>query len=146
MKELCACEVFTSCERMRGFATEDPVAYAFSHPEAKRLLQAVLEEGGRNPEDIRTQLVLHPETFHRVVRRLAQFDLIRIRAAPGAKFRNRRIPVIVEPSEKTEKILEVLRQLDQVIAKNKMVLGERTVKDLAVLSPLMVPHRQLEEP
>ncbi|MDG6913211.1 MAG: helix-turn-helix transcriptional regulator [Nitrososphaerota archaeon] len=133
MKELSTSTPFTLCENMRGFATEDPVAYAFSHPEAKRLLQAVLEEGGRNPEDIRTQLGLHPETFRRVLRRLAQFDLVTIRAAPGAKVRNRRIPVVVEPSKKTEKTVKVLQRLDQVVVENADVVGQKTVKHLAVL-------------
>lgn len=133
MKELSTLALFTLCDSMRGFSTEDPVAYAFSHPEAKRLLQAVLKEGGRNPEEIRNQLGLHPETFHRVLRRLSQFDLVRIRAAPGAKFRNHRIPVIVEPSKKTEKMVKVLQRLDQVVTDNADVVGQRTVKHLAVL-------------
>lgn len=118
---------------MKGFATEDPVAYAFSHPEAKRLLHAVMEEGGRNPEELRCQLGLHPETFRRILRRLSQFDLVKIRAAPGAKFRNHRIPVIVEPSRKTEKMVKVLQRLDQVVAESADVVGQKTVKHLAVL-------------
>ncbi len=133
MKALSTLAPFTLCENMRGFATENPVAYAFSHPEAKRLLQAVLEEGGRNPEDIRAQLGLHPETFHRVLRRLAQFDLVTIRAAPGAKVRNHRIPVIVEPSKKTEKTVKVLQRLDQVVVESADLVGQKTVKHLAVL-------------
>ncbi len=133
MKELSALAPFTLCDNMRGFATEDPVAYAFSHPEAKRLLQAILEEGGRNPEEVRNQLGLHPETFHRVLRRLAQFDLVTIRAAPGAKFRNHRIPVVVEPSRKTERMVKVLQRLDQVVIENEDIVGQKTVKHLAVL-------------
>ena len=124
----------TSCENMKGFAVEDPVAYAFSHPEAKRILRAVLAKGGQGFEEVRLQVgVEHSETFHRVVRKLAQFDLVAIRAAPGAKFRKHRIPMVLQPTAKTAKMVGVLHQLDQVVIENGPIVGQRTVQALAVL-------------
>ena len=124
---------FTSCDEMKTFATEDPLAYTFSHPEAKRVLQVVVSEAGLGLEEVRARAGLHPETFHRVVRKLAQFDLVTVRAAPGAKFRRRRIPMVLEPSEKTRRMVGVLHKLDRVVAQSETILGQRTVQSLAVL-------------
>lgn len=133
-KGLIATMSLTSCESMKGFAVEDPVAYAFSHPEAKRILRAVLEKGGQGFEEVRAQVgIEHSETFHRVVRKLAQFDLVAVRAAPGAKFRKHRIPMVLEPTAKTERLVRVLHQLDQVVVENGAIVGQRTVQELAVL-------------
>jgi hypothetical protein len=130
---LIAVNAFTSCELMKTFATEDPVAYTFSHPEAKRILQVVLSEAGLGLEEVRARVGLHPETFHRVVRKLAQFDLVAVRAAPGAKFRKHRIPMVLEPSEKTRKMVSVLHKLDQVVVQSEPIVGQRTVQSLAIL-------------
>ncbi len=118
---------------MKTFATEDPVAYTFSHPEAKRILQIVLSETELGLEEVRARVGLHPETFHRVVRKLAQFDLVVVRAAPGAKFRQRRIPMVLEPSERTRRMVGVLHKLDRVIARSETIVGQRTVQGLAIL-------------
>ena len=131
--DLMSPDVLTSCESMRSFATEDPVAYAFGHPEAKRVLQLVLSEKGLGLEEARNRLGMHPETFHRVVRKLAQFDLVAIRAAPGARLKKHRIPMVLEPSSRTRKVVEVLHRLDQVVVQSEPILGQRTVRTLAVL-------------
>ena len=133
-KGLIATKSFTSCEKMRGFAVEDPVAYAFSHPEAKRVLRVVLEEKGLGLEQVRVKAgIEYPEAFHRVIRKLAQFDLVAIRATPGAKFKKHRIPMVVEPTSKTEKMVRVLHRLDQVVVESASIVGQRTVESLAVL-------------
>lgn len=112
----------------------DPVAYAFSHPEAKRVLRVVLEESGMGLEQVRGRAGIdHPEAFRRVLRKLAQFDLLAVHAPPGAKFKNRRIPMVVEPTAKTAKMVRVLRRLDQVVVESNSILGQHTVERLAVL-------------
>lgn len=133
-KGLIATVSLTSCENMRGFGVEDPVAYAFSHPEAKRILREVLAEKGLGLEKVRERAgIEHPEAFHRVVRKLAQFDLVAVRAAPGAKFHKHRIPMVLEPTAKTQRMVRVLHQLDQVVVENGPIVGQRTVQELAVL-------------
>ena len=110
------------------------MAYAFSHPEAKRILQLVQSKQRLSYAEVQTLLHMYPETVHRTVRRLAQFDLVRIKAAPGSKFHRGRIPVIIEPSSRTKLMCEVLSELDQVVAAHREALGERTVQKLTVLS------------
>jgi hypothetical protein len=118
---------------MKALATEDPLAYTFSHPEAKRILQVVLSNSGLGLEAVRERVGLHPETFHRVVRKLAQFDLVMVRAAPRSMVRGRRIPMVLEPSEKTRGMVGVLHELDRVVVQSEPIVGQRTVQSLAVL-------------
>ena len=135
MKQVISVEAITSCESMKGTSTENPVAYVFSHPEAKRILRLVQTRERLSFEEVRSELQLYSETVHRTVRRLAQFDLVRVRAAPGAKFHKHRIPVVVEPSKKTEEMCRILEEFDHVLLEHRNGVGERTVKELAVLSP-----------
>jgi hypothetical protein len=134
METVISPEVITSCENMRGTSTENPVAYVFSHPEAKRILRLVQAKEQLSFEDVRVELGLFSETVHRTIRRLAQFDLVRVRVAPGAKFHKHRIPVVVVPSRKTQEMCDILAELDQVLLKHPGSVGERTVKELSVLS------------
>lgn len=124
----------TSCDSMRSTSTEDPVAYAFSHPEAKRILQLVRSKGRVSHAELSTLLHMVPETTHRTVRRLAQFNLVKLRAVPGARFERSRIPVVVEPSRRTEEVCQVLSELDRVLVAHQDALGPRTVQRLAVLA------------
>ncbi len=135
MEQVISPDVITSCEDMRGTSTENPVAYVFSHPEAKRILRLVQARERLSFEEVRSELQLFSETVHRTIRRLAQFDLVRVRATPGAKFHNHRIPVVVEPSKKTEEMCHILEEFDHVLLEHRSSVGERTVKELAVLSP-----------
>lgn len=131
---LIARDSITSCDIMRSTPTENPVAYAFSHPEAKRILQLVLSKGRVSYPDVGTLLHMYGETVHRTVRRLAQFNLVRVRAAPGARFQRGRIPLVIEPSRRTEEVCRVLAELDQVLVAHQQELGARTVQRLAVLA------------
>lgn len=135
MNEVISLQAITSCEGMRSISTENPVAYVFSHPEAKRILRLVQAKERISFEEVRVELHLYSETVHRTIRRLAQFDLVRVRAAPGAKFHKHRIPVVVEPSGKTQEMCEILGAFDHVLLEHRSHVGERTVKELAVLSP-----------
>ncbi|MDG7006391.1 MAG: AsnC family protein [Nitrososphaerota archaeon] len=119
---------------MKSTPTENPVAYAFSHPEAKRILKLVQAKGRVSYPEVGTLLHMYGETVHRTVRRLAQFNLVRVRAAPGARFHRSRIPLVIEPSHRTEDVCRVLAELDQVLLDNQQRLGARTVQRLAVLA------------
>lgn len=119
---------------MKSTSTENPVAYTFSHPEAKRILQLVQAKGQVSYPELQTLLHLYAETTHRTVARLARFNLVRVRAAPGAKFKGGRIPLVVVPSKRTEEICRVLAELDQVLLAHQQGLGARTVQSLAVLA------------
>lgn len=95
--------------------TEDPIAFTFGSPDAKALLY-LLEKAGPSPyEDVRKSLGMAPETFKRVTRRLAQFDLIRLKAPKGAQWEGRRIRVVASLSPRAARILPVLRDLDSVV-------------------------------
>lgn len=126
--------VITSCDAMRSTPTEDPVAYAFSHPEAKRILQLVLSKGRVSYPDLGTLLHMYGETVHRTVRRLAQFNLVRVRSAPEARLHKARIPLVIEPSRRTAEMCRVLAELDRVLIAHQQELGTRTVQRLAVLA------------
>jgi DNA-binding Lrp family transcriptional regulator len=119
---------------MRSTPTENPLAYAFSHPEAKRILQLVQAKGQVSYPELQTRLHLYAETVHRTVARLARFNLIRVRAAPGTKFQRGRIPLVIEPSRRTAEICQVLAELDQVLLAHRRALGTRTIQGLAVLA------------
>lgn len=110
--------------------TDDPVAYSWSNPEAKGLLYS-LRAGGAHPyEDLRAAVDLPSETFKRITRRLAQFDLIRLRAPKRAEWEGRRIRVVVELSPRGEKILPALRDMDKALMKHKDEVGAETVERL----------------
>ncbi len=113
--------------------TENVAAYTFAHPEAKRILRVVFEQKPLSFEDLRSRVRLHPETFHRVLRRLAGFDLVRIHAERGAKVQNSRIPVVVDKSEKTGPMVDLLNELDRVLSEYESVLGQRVVREMAAL-------------
>jgi len=65
--------------------TDDPMTYAFSHPEAKRVIYA-LSDSMEAYESLRNEFDVSPETFHRITRRLAQFDIVRFRTPKGSEF------------------------------------------------------------
>lgn len=110
--------------------TSDPVAYSWSHPEAKGILYLLADSGGQAYEDVRRRVELPSETFRRVTRRLAQFDLLSMRAAKGAEFSGRRIRVVLEVSARGLRILPALREMDKVLVKHKDEVGADTVERL----------------
>jgi len=114
--------------------TEDPIAYSFSKPEAKKILYFLEGKPAEAYEQVRVILDIPPETFHRATRRLAQFDLIRIRAPKKAEFEGRKIRVVLEVSPRASRIVPVLHQLDKVLLENKAAVGEETLKKLSAVA------------
>jgi hypothetical protein len=111
-------------------ATDNRLAYVFTHPEARRVLQ--LLEGGAvdSYEQVRTSLKLHPQEFRRIVHRLEIFDLVWTLAPKGAKWEGRRIRIAFELSPKGKVLLETLRTFDPILLSKREVLGPRTVDPL----------------
>lgn len=110
--------------------TENYLGFVFSNPQAKLALYH-LEGPSRFPyEQVRMALGIAPETFHRITRRLAQFDLLRLRAPRGGEFEGRRVRLVLELSPKGRNTLSVLHDLDCVLVKHKGIVGTRVVEQL----------------
>ncbi len=113
-------------------STDNRLAYVFTHPEARRVLQ-LLEQGSVGSyEQVRTSLKLHPQEFQRIVHRLETFDLVWARAPRGAKWEGRRIKIAFELSPKGGALLETLRAFDPILLSKREILGPRTVDPLMV--------------
>ena len=110
------------------------MAYTFSNPDAKRFLYLLGTATGQPYEQARMLLNARPETFRRLTRRLAQFDLIRIRAPKGSEFEDRKIRVVLEMSPAGRKLLPVLHQLDEVLIENKDRIGAGTLRRLRAVA------------
>lgn len=115
-------------------ATENPITYVFAHPRAKRVLYALTKaEEPPAYNHLRTRLDIDVKSFHRITRRLAQFALIHLRAPPGARFKDDRIRLVVELAPHGREMVEVLRDLDDVVRRHHNALGAGTA------DPLLVP-------
>ncbi len=105
--------------------TEDPVTYAFSHTEAKKVIYA-LASSPEPYESLRSELRSGSESFHRITRKLAQFDVLRFRAPRTSEFEGSRVKVVMELSPRGKDIANVLRKLDDVIRRNPELVGVQT--------------------
>jgi hypothetical protein len=106
-------------------STEDPVTYAFSHTEAKKIIYA-LASSAEPYESLRNEFKVSSESFHRITRKLAQFDILRFRAPRSSEFEGSRIKVVMELSTRGKDIASLLKKLDDVIRKNPELVGTRT--------------------
>lgn len=114
--------------------TENPLAYVFSHPRAKRILYALDAAEGAVPYNhLRTELGIEVKAFHRITRRLGQFALVYLRAPPDAEFKDNRIRVVLEIAPRGRDMAAVLRDLDDVVRGHHGALGADTA------DPLLVP-------
>lgn len=105
--------------------TDDPVAYAFSHPDAKRLIHAPASSLG-SYEGLRGEFEVNSESFHRTTRKLVQFDILRFRAPRASEFGGSRGKAVMELSPRGRDIATVLRKLDDVIRRNPELVGMQT--------------------
>lgn len=113
----------------RGPHLRNPILYVLSRPEAKATLYRLASNREAEPyEDLRRAIGLAPETFHRLTRRLSQFDLIRMHAPRGAAFEGRRIRVVVEVSPKGRRLLVLMREVDQLVRDHAPGLGREAVR------------------
>lgn len=112
--------------------TETPLAFAFARPEAKRILYHLTEHGPEPYSHVRKALDLDPQTFKRLTRRLAQFHAIAQRRAKDAEFEDNRIRMALEPTAFGQRLVETLRELDDVVARHQDDLG------VAASEPLLV--------
>ncbi len=105
--------------------TEDPVAYAFSHTDAKKIIYA-LASSPEPYESLRNEFEASSEAFHRTTRKLAQFDILRFRAPRVSEFEGSRVRVVLELSPRGKDLANVLRKLDDVIRRNQELVGKQT--------------------
>jgi len=113
-------------------ATDNRMAYVFTHPEARKVLHLLEKAKVGSYEQVRTALDLHPQEFQRIVHRLETFDLVWARAPKGAKWEGHRIKIAFELSPKGKALLEALHAMDQVMLAHREQLGPRTVDPLVV--------------
>ncbi|HLN51502.1 MAG: hypothetical protein ACLQD8_01715 [Thermoplasmata archaeon] len=111
-------------------ATDNRLAYVFTHPEARKVLQLLKRGPVSSYEQVRTALRLHPQEFQRIVHRLETFDLVWARAPKGAKWEGRRIKIAFELAPKGKTLLETLQAMDRVMLASRDRLGPRTVDSL----------------
>lgn len=109
--------------------TQDPLAYVFAKPDAKRILYTLAQDGPVAYEAFRKHLGIESQTFYRITRRLAQFALIHLRAP---QTDNTRIRVEVDLTKTGNRMVPVLRELDQVIRRNRRGLSAGTASSLLV--------------
>lgn len=105
------------------------LAYTFSHTQAKRILY-YLKSGPQPYEQLRERVGASPTEFHRLTRKLALLDAVRLRAPHGSEFEERRVRLVVEVSPKGRKLLTVLNKLDEVVEANEGLLGRQVVQQL----------------
>ena len=111
-------------------ATQNAILYVLAHAAARRLLAYSVDSPATPYETARRDLALDPETFNRLTRKLAQFDLIRLRPAKPGEFENGRIKLVVAPSPRTEAFVRGLGRLDKVLWSNRADFTERDVAAL----------------
>lgn len=101
-------------------STENPLAYAWTNPDAKRALYLLEREGHALPYEAgRKALGLQAMAYHRITRRLAQLDLVRLRAPKGAEFDDKiRIRLVMDLSPQGKRMLKVVHKLDDVALAN----------------------------
>lgn len=112
--------------------TDNPILYAYAHPEVRRLLLR-LDAGGPIPyETARGELDIDAQKFHRITRRLTHFGLIWLEAADGARWENRRIRVQLRITPGGARFLAGLKRLDAAMLDHADLLGGRVVESLQV--------------
>lgn len=111
--------------------TQDPLAYVFAKPDAKRILYTLAQDGPVAYEAFRQHLEIESQTFYRITRRLAQFALIHLRAPQNVPD-NPRIRVEVDLTKTGDRMVPVLKELDQVIRRNRRGLSAGTTASLLV--------------
>lgn len=112
--------------------TENPVAYTFARPEAKRVLYLLEEDSPRPYSRVREEAGLDPKSFKRLTRRLAQFNLLHQRAPEDAEFENHRIRIVLELTDPGREVLDALHDLDRVLQRHTQALGRSTTGPLLV--------------
>lgn len=111
-------------------ATQNPILYVLAHDGARRLLHHLQNNAAIPYEEARKDLALDAETFHRITRKLAQFDLLRLRGVKKGEFKGGRVKLAVTASPSTDQFLRGLTHLDRAMWKHRDLLGERSVTAL----------------
>ena len=111
---------------------ENPLAYAFTKPRAKRVLYLLEGVAPQPYSAVREEGALDPKTFKRLTRRLAQFNLIQQRAPEEDEWENDRIRVLLELTDAGERMLKVLHDLDDVLEDHAASLGPDVTDPLLV--------------
>lgn len=112
--------------------TENPLAYTFAKPRAKRILY-LLEDGSPQPySSVRQQAGLDPKTFKRITQRLAQFNLLHQRAPGDEEMENNRVRIVLELTGHGREVLQTLHDLDRVLKDHATALGRGMTEPLLV--------------
>lgn len=112
--------------------TENPLAYTFAKPQAKRVLYLLERESHQPYSHVREEVGADAKTFSRVTQRLAQFNLLHQRAPEDGEWENNRIRIVLELTSHGEDVLETLHDLDHVLEDHVVSLGPGLTEPLLV--------------
>lgn len=112
--------------------TENPLAYTFARPQAKRVLYLLERESPQPYSRVREQVGVDPKTFQRITKRLAEFNLLHQRAPEDAEWENDRIRIVLELTGQGEAVLGALHDLDDVLERHSASLGPEVTDPLLV--------------
>lgn len=112
--------------------TENPLAYTFAKPRAKRVLYLLERASPQSYSAVCEQAGIDPKTFKRITQRLAQFNLLHQRAPGDEEMENNRIRIVLELTGHGEEVLRTLHDIDQVLEKHAFALGRGMTEPLLV--------------
>lgn len=113
-------------------ATQNPVLFTLGNPLARRLL-ILLDASSPMPyEETRIALKSDSQTFHRVTRRLAGFDLVRLQKARPGEFKDPKVRLTLRISPRGREYVVALEEVERSLIKQKKRFGASTVKPLRV--------------
>lgn len=113
-------------------ATQNPVLYALGNPLARRLLILLDATSPMPYEETRIILKADAQTFHRVTRRLAGFDLVRLQKARPGEFQDPKVRLTLRISPRGKQYVLGLSELERSLIKQKKRFGASTVESLRV--------------
>lgn len=113
-------------------ATQNPVLYTLGNQLARRLL-ILLDASSPMPyEETRIALKSDAQTFHRVTRRMAGFDLVRLQKARPGEFADPKIRLTLRISPRGAQYVIALREIERSLLKQKNRFGASPVEALRV--------------
>lgn len=113
-------------------ASQNPILYTLGNTLARRLL-ILLDASLPMPyEETRIALKADAQTFHRVTRRLAGFDLVRLQKARPGEFKDPRVRLTLRISPRGQEYVLALGELERSLVKQRKRFGASTVESLRV--------------
>lgn len=113
-------------------STENPILYTLGNPLARRLLILLDARSPLPYEETRIALKVDAQTFHRLSRRLAQFDLVHLQKARPGEFEDRNVRLTLRISPRGKGYVVGLSELERSLVKQTRRFGAASVDPLRV--------------